>query len=94
MLIFPAVLNLIPTTMKSTLITAITAVLLFSCEHKETTVVPADKGDTTVVNPPDKHETTIVNPPANEKTTEKKTETTIMPGGSTTEKKETTTEQK
>ena len=73
--------------MKSYLIIAVLTPLCFSCEKKET-----------VINPPAevKHETTIVNPPASEKTIEKKTETEtkILPGGTTTEKKETTTEQR
>ena len=65
--------------MKTYLITAIVALLSFSCERKEVTV-----------NPPAENKTTIVTPGPS--TTEKKTDTktTITPGGTTTEKTETT----
>lgn len=66
--------------MKTYLITAVVALLCFSCERKEVTINP----------PGETKETTIVTPAPS--TTEKKTETktTTTPGGTTTEKTETT----
>lgn len=68
--------------MKYYLITAVLAVLSFSCERKETTIVPAAEKETTIIAPANK--------------TEKKTEVekTVTPDGSTIQSKETTTEQK
>ena len=77
--------------MKASLIPAILASLFVAaCEQKE---------ETTIQTPPaEKKDTVIVTPPAGESTTEKKTEkseTTVKPDGTTTEKKtETETEQK
>jgi hypothetical protein len=66
--------------MKNYLITAALATMCFSCEHKETTVnPPAEHNDTTIIKEA---------PSSTEKKTE--TETKVMPGGTTTEKKETT----
>lgn len=66
--------------MKHYLVTALAASFCFSCEHKETTVVPPAENKTTIVTPGS--------------STEKKTETntTITPGGTSVEKKETTEE--
>ena len=71
--------------MKFYLIAAIMTPLFFaSCEQKSVTVNP----------PGENTETTIIKeaPATKEKTTE--TETTIRPGGSVIEKKETTTEER
>lgn len=72
--------------MKYCLITAAVALLSFSCERKETTIIPAAEKETTVITPAPAPATTI----------EKKTETerTIGPDGITTETKETTIEEK
>ena len=72
--------------MKTYLITAVLAVLSFSCEQKSTTVNPPGEKETTII----KESPTIIK--ESPKTTEKKTETetTVTPGGTTTEKKETT----
>jgi len=68
--------------MKYYLITALLALLSFSCETKETTILPAADKETTIITPATK--------------TEKKTEIerTTTPDGTTTEKKETTTEER
>jgi len=62
--------------MKNYLITSVLALLFVSCEQKETTI-----------NPPAENNTTIITPAPTEKKTE--TETTVTPGGTVTEKKET-----
>jgi hypothetical protein len=67
--------------MKTTIITATLALLCFSCEQKSTTI-----------NPPGEKETTIIKEEAPSTSVEKKTETEtkVTPGGTTTEKTETT----
>jgi hypothetical protein len=72
--------------MKFYLITATMALLSFSCERTETTVLPAAEKETVIIKPA----------PKTEKKTEKTTEieTTLSPDGITTERKETTVEEK
>ncbi len=65
--------------MKNYLVAAAVASLCFSCEEKNTTINPPGEKDTTIIRE---------SPRSTEKTTETETKTT--PGGTTTEKKETT----
>lgn len=72
--------------MKNYLITAVLASMCFSCEEKHTTITPPGEKETTII----KDAPTIIKEAPN--TIEKKTETEtkVTPGGTTTEKKETT----